>query len=115
MPVAQKPSYEDIESPRVWKASQSWFYEATYKMFLGDKTYKVKVRIRRNTYDAQSYAKVEVWSDLLLSWNLVKTLPMTPDLTSYAISHIDMDVKPYQFFADEHRLLSIAEAILEEA
>lgn len=58
-------------SERFYNQSHSWNYERTVK--IGSR--KVRVQIRRNAYDQQSYARTHVWAGD--AWNLVCSRPIS--------------------------------------
>jgi hypothetical protein len=107
--------------------SQSWELTGLYATTAGT---RLRVRIRRNAYDEQSYGRVEVWSPTDLRWNAVHHLahpqlavcgkqpapdrraPAVP-IVSYVqerLSHAGVEA----FAADEWTLLAAAMRILGE-
>ena len=64
-------------SERIWNASQSWNYEHIATV----DGHKVRVRIRRNFYDTQSYAEVQVFS-VTEGWKQITSLSIGETATS---------------------------------
>lgn len=56
---------------RIWKTSQAAHYEQLAK--LGK--FKIRISIRRDSYDFQSYAVASVFDTAKLAWNNVYTIP----------------------------------------
>lgn len=52
------------------EGDQSWYREQVGEI----NGHKVRFKIRRNAYDAQSYARAEVWSQDRLEWSVVHSL-----------------------------------------
>jgi len=68
---------------RFWKGSQSLNY--TRIVSAGDRRFRVT--IKRDSYDNQSYARVEAWTDSA-GWALVHSLPLG-DCEHRSASHHD--------------------------
>ena len=90
----------------VFSGTQSLQYKYTVKMTKGDKSYKVMVHIKRDSYDFQSYAVIDVWKDSALEWSRVASIPYR-DMKS----HRGGDGKS-AFLADKNKLMELAEQIL---
>jgi hypothetical protein len=56
--VKAKASTRQVISVRTWNASQSWHHEATVRVL----AHKIRIRIRRNAYDDQSYAEAQLFT-----------------------------------------------------
>jgi len=81
---------------RIWNASQSWFDERMYKVVLLGVTYTIRTRIRRNAYDDQSHAIVEVLDGL--KWSTLSSLDTSLwPLMARTVKYVDRDVKGVSF------------------
>lgn len=87
-------------SERCYCQDQSWWYERIVKI---PTNRKLKVEIRRNAYDVQSYAKVEIWSGT--KWEEVVKVPITL-CECQRISYASDTVLAEDFHADANRLLN---------
>ena len=101
---------ETIISERCYNQDQSWYYERTSKFespaqseweWLWHRV-KLKVNIRRNAYDHQSYARVHLWNGQ--QWNLLVDAPISECLCK-DVDWIDKNAKPSFFTADCNRLI----------
>lgn len=61
-------------SKRVWNTDQSWYYE---RVFCTERRNKLRVYIRRNAYDSQSYAKGYVYDESSHEWKQIVSIPIT--------------------------------------
>lgn len=66
---------EKVLNQRFWRGSQGWNYQFLTEI----EGHRVRVRIYRDSYDDQSYARAYVWSDAELKWNLAASIPY-PDM-----------------------------------
>lgn len=73
-----------VKTWKIWNAAQSWWLEAVVTMF-GE---NVRLHIRRNAYDMQSYAQVERWTGK--GWTAFTTLPIA-DQPVHGISYRTTD------------------------
>lgn len=98
----------DSYAPQVVRGSQD--VEATLFAKVG--AHKVRVNIRRDSYDFQSHARIYVWHAPSLKWNLVHSIPYqsmrTPDKLYYRANGMDAS----NFRADIDTLLATAAQIL---
>lgn len=88
--------------------NQSWNYESIHN-FMGK---KVRIYIRRNAYDIQSFLSAEIFDKKENKWNRLCSIPFkgaacTPVV--YVQNHVDIKL----FEADEARLLTKAALILD--
>jgi len=90
-----------------WKGQQSLEYDATYAL----RKRKVRVRIKRDAYDFQSYARAEVWYPKEMRWNQVAEVPY-PMMESLKASYYSRAEPGRWWSTDETRLLEEAAAIL---
>ncbi len=84
--------------------SQSWYYTKTVK--IGSK--KFRTRIRRNAYDFQSYAIIEIWNGKC--WKEVLSRPIK-QMLCYAVNYFDEQLTAEQkgfFEFDADSLLQLA-------
>jgi len=98
-------AYGDVISTRCWNMNQSWYYESIYK-----KKHKLRVKIRRNAYDNQSFANVFRWDGN--QWQLVCGKSIM-ECKCQTISYVNKDVTAADFKQDEEELLREALAIVE--
>lgn len=95
---------EIVISDRTYNASQSWYRERIVTK--GD--VRLRYSIRRNAYEEQSSAKVQVWSRD--EWQGVHFIAGVEMKT--IASYVDRAVKPSAFDADLAELRRVAFAIL---
>ena len=67
----KNPPYSIIES-REFRGTQSRNLSRIVKTHQG---HKLRIRIKRDSYDFQSYARIELWSEPLGKWNFVHSIP----------------------------------------
>ena len=91
---------------RTWNQDQSWHHENTVKM---DDGQKIRVLIRRNAYDAQSWATVARWNGE--EWKQVCSRPIT-ECACRSISYVDQGVGHRSFGPDTASLLAEAKKII---
>src|SRR5436305_512872 len=76
--------------------------------------HKVRVTIKSDSYDFQSYARIHVWRPASLDWSLVYSLPYqrmkTPRQLCYLPNRRGLDKE--HFRADTDELMATARAIL---
>ena len=68
------------------KGQQSIIYTSLLKVSHKDETKKMKIFIKRDSYDFQSEATISVWSTATESWNKVASIPCTKEHTYNRIS-----------------------------
>lgn len=88
-------------SERVYNQDQSWYYERTVSVG----SHKLKIDIRRNAYDNQSYGRVHRWDGT--KWQLVVEAPIT-ELNCSVISYVDKGIIAGNFGRDGDKLLQEA-------
>lgn len=89
-----------------YKEHQSWWYR---KVVIID-SHKLRVNIRRNAYDEQSYANVERWDGT--KWQVIHDLPIT-DCACKTVSYVMENITASSFAIDADNLISIAMNILK--
>lgn len=94
-------------SERCWLDDQSWYYELTlrYADPRCGGSRRLRVSIRRNAFDTQSYAKVQQWDGA--QWQNVCSRHIS-ECECKSVSYVDRDVKPEQFHEDATMLLNDA-------
>lgn len=98
---------------KAWHAEQSWYYEALWEAS-GE---KLRLRIRRNTYDFQSYAIIEIYDPAQRKWNDLAAIPFA-NMASMAINaytrpeDFERNHLIRNFEADENTLLNEARMVL---
>lgn len=90
-----------VISTRCYLADQSWYFERVTK-FNGGIT--LKINIRRNAYNDQSYAHVSIWDTVNTQWNIVVEAPIS-ECVCQDIDYCSKGVTPSYFEADHNRLL----------
>ena len=91
-------------SDRTWQGQQSWNREVIER--IGDR--KVRLTVKVDAYDFQSYGKAELWSGE--EWKQVHRIPGQELRTK--VSYVARDVKPAAFAADIVELRRVAEEVL---
>lgn len=71
-----------IIDDKLWQGSQSWNYRRTMKY--GDN--KVKLVVKRDSYDHQSYIVGYVLDPVHLKWNKVATIPFGKDANCFIVN-----------------------------
>jgi hypothetical protein len=71
-----------------------------------EKGHKLRISIKRDSYDFQSYARIELWSDTEGKWNFVHSIPY-PEMACVK-SAFDSKMEE-----DAATLLTIAQLIIE--
>jgi hypothetical protein len=92
-------------SMRTWKSDQSWNFQ-TIINFDGC---KLKVEIRRNAYDNQSFARVKRWDGD--QWNIVCSRPIT-ECRCQSISYVSKNITDVNFLKDADSLVDEAMAVI---
>jgi len=92
-------------SERCWCANQSWNYEHLFTV----EGNSLRVSIRRNAYDAQSYARVARFDGS--KWQPVASRSIG-ECSCRGISYVSTDVECQSFLADATTLEEEAIAIL---
>lgn len=102
-------------SQDIFHGNQSWDYQALWIM--GDNessALKLRIRIKRDAYDNQSYRLIEVFDHGNSKWNELWTLPFETancKPINYAIERERLNTELFEL--DEEELLKKAIAILE--
>lgn len=89
----------------VWNSQQSWYYESLH--FLPGNI-KIKIEIRRNAFDYQSYARASSFDGD--KWNVIANIPH-PFMQCMGVKYNQTDVKAKDFYKDEEELLTQCEMI----
>ena len=75
----------DIITERFYNEHQSWIYEKVVKKG----SLKLRVLIRRNSYDDQSYLRGYAFDAIHLQWNLLVDRPMKKESAKcYEVSYV---------------------------
>lgn len=77
--------------PKLYNMDQSWNYETLWELSKGKVRQKVKVEIRRNAYDFQSYGRAYLFSPTDLKWSCVATTA-GPQLHCLDLSYTTKDI-----------------------
>ena len=106
--MAKVPKRVHIEPAHCFKGDQDWSLREVYTQG----KFKVRIRIRRNAYDFQSYAVAEVWSESELKWNQVHTIPYSQMKTLAEVTYVDRATSIARFWADREVLVAAVDKIL---
>jgi hypothetical protein len=90
----------------VYSGRQSREYKYTAKMNKGKQTFKVQVHIKRDSYDFQSYAVIDVWKDSALEWSRIASIPYSQ------MKSLKGGNEATAFYSDRVHLMERAEQIL---
>lgn len=93
---------------KVWKSQQSWNYESLLSHPNGK---RVRIRIKRDAFDYQSYALAECFDAEANKWNEVASIPY-PQMSCLKVSYIQDTATMKDFQEDEKTLLGEAEIVL---
>lgn len=96
-----------ITEPTTWVANQTVHYRATYAF---DKV-ALRVRIERNAYDHQSFAKVDAFDSRANRWNEIVDWPIR-FCNAAQVSYTARGSSVEDFAQDDASLLAEAKAIL---
>lgn len=87
----------DILPVQITRGSQSWDAQHIVSVAQPESTFKVRARIRRDSYDHQSFALAEVFSPAECRWNIVINLPInetaTGSLVRSGMTSLPMDAE----------------------
>ena len=100
----------EIVSELLYNRSQSWYYTYIEKNDYG----KLKVEIRRNAYDEQSYIHGFVFSPKDMQWNLLIDYPLSHFPTIERISYVHMNVQQEPFEIVRQKIVSELLTIIRE-
>jgi hypothetical protein len=92
---------------RTWKTRQAAHYEQIAA--LGK--FKIKLEIKRDSYDFQSYAVASVFAADKLAWNVVYTIPY-PNMASLSTVNAYAEFNSGHFVTDVRKLTTGIQAIL---
>lgn len=82
----------DTLDERIFQTRQSWEFLGIYKLDNGCETpKKVKIEIRVNAYDFQSYAHSSIWNAKDEKWSRVADIPYAEMESVSNISYVDKD------------------------
>ena len=83
-------------SEKLYNANQSWCYDSIVKI----DEHKLRVSIRRNAYDSQSYCKISRWDGT--KWHFITSKPIEQckcSDASYVVKKVN--IKLFQMDAEE--------------
>lgn len=75
-------------------------------------TAKARIKICSDSYDFQSFARVELFSPTELKWNVVGHIPYTEMNTPHKLAYIPTGTAKDNFMADFDRLLGIVDGLV---
>jgi len=93
-------------SKSVFNADQSWFYNEILSL----EGKKLRIEVRRNAYEMQSHAKVELWGGT--EWNQLYWLPGCQ--VKMKRSYVEKGITEADFADDRKELLRVAKALVTE-
>lgn len=93
-------------SCKTWNSDQSWHHESVFK----DKKHTLRITIKRNAYDNQSYANVKRWNGE--KWHEVCHRPIEYCVCRQ-ISYVTRNIDAGDFVYDVDSLLEEALAIVD--
>lgn len=89
------------------------------KIIESDSGLKIRVDIKSDSYDYQSYARVSVFNKLGLQWNIIDTIPFsnmkTPPKLYYQVKQQNPTILAQYFSEDSKTLVKNAEEVLGES
>lgn len=91
-----------------FELSQSACFRKIFKL----NDFKIKVEIKRNTYDMQSYAIAYVYSPTEMKWNSVYSIPYTNMLSLKVDAYSKAELQKPLFVADVKTIEKQVELIL---
>jgi len=90
------------------KGRQSWEFTGVYGLWGG---LRIRVEIKRDSYDFQSYGRVKVFDPETRQWNFLHEIPYSK-LAVLGASYVDRTVKSHLFHRDKTILIKKAKLIL---
>jgi hypothetical protein len=93
---------------RVWKGSQSWNYQHVFTV--PGTLHKLRVTVKRDSYDEQSWARIELWSGA--SWTLMQRLSGHEKIMKGLPSSVHDGVSAQSFAKVHDELLRVASELL---
>ena len=116
MNKSKPPKTKKIISQSFYQQGQSWQMVGIYEQQNG---LRLRVHIKRNAYDEQSFAKLEVFSQTEKKWNLVHSKPIQQCAcreTSYVLSPEEFERRGHDdmMLVDRDLLVKVANEILNE-
>ncbi len=96
---------KECVSSRCYKQTQSWWFERILKFTSPVQSFKLRIVIRRNAFDFQSYGHVDMWDGN--KWNNVIDVPIT-ELESRKVDYVTLNVTERDFENDCKSLLETA-------
>ena len=99
-PETEEQTTEIVSAPRAWQGEQSWWFQGTWRTA----GVVVRVSIRRNAYDEQSWARAEIFSPAALAWNLVASRTIK-ECRCKGVSYLQATVSAVDFSADAAALV----------
>ena len=88
---------------------QSWVYET-----IVDGSPKLRVVVRRDGYDHQSYARGFALDPVHLKWNLLVDHAMVPGIQCYEVSHLNKNISSDLFESTANSVLRELRRIVKE-
>lgn len=98
------------KTEKCWQGSQSVFYEALYHYG----KHRLKIDIRRDFYDNQSYLRVKVFDPETVKWNVLVSDAMTDSWACYRCRSGQRDVSTAPFRLDAEKMLEEARLVLDD-
>ena len=100
----------------MWNTPYAWCYEALfsysrYVPYKGSHSKKIRIRLKRNAFDFQSFGIAEIFNETESRWNEAASIP-PPELCCLQVTYVGK-ATPEDFKQDEEGLLKEVKIILE--
>lgn len=100
MPTTKKPTLKAIEV-KTWKGQQS----VHYRQLANLADFKIRIDIKRDSYDMQSHATLSVFRSADLEWKVIYSIPYPQMASLKTTSPHSMDPQGADKFAADVRTL----------
>jgi hypothetical protein len=108
----QRSALETVISQEISKGRQSIDAERILALETGERKIKVRLKIKSDSYDFQSYARADVFNPESLSWNPLASIPYSNMKTKTGLVYQPGQVGWEAFETDLQTLLVQTRAIL---
>lgn len=99
---------------KLYNGSQSILFEGIYKVSVENVTHKIRVLIKRDSYDMQSHAKAQFWSGS--EWNHIVSLEWdkTKSKELFCYKKVDefTESEKIRIMADKKELIELTKEII---
>ena len=108
----QRSALETVISQQISKGRQSMEAERIVAFETNDRKIKVRIKIKSDSYDFQSFARAEAFNPQSLEWNPIASIPYSNMKTKTGLVYQQGEVGPGAFEADFNTLLEQTRAII---